>query len=67
LNYASQGVGSGGHILGEMLRLNSGAPFTHVPYRGAGPAVSDLAAGNVDIGSIQTSLGGRKVKARWIN
>src|SRR5262245_36543294 len=49
LNYASQGVGSGGHILGEMLRLNSGAPFTHVPYRGAGPAVSDLAAGNVDM------------------
>jgi tripartite-type tricarboxylate transporter receptor subunit TctC len=49
LNYASQGVGSGGHILGEMLRLNSGAPFTHVPYRGAGPAVTDLAAGNVDL------------------
>ena len=49
LNFASQGVGSGGHILGEMLRLKSGAPFTHVPYRGAGPAVSDLAAGNVDM------------------
>lgn len=49
LNFASQGVGSGGHILGEMLRLNSGAPFTHVPYRGAGPAISDLAAGNVDL------------------
>jgi tripartite-type tricarboxylate transporter receptor subunit TctC len=49
LNFASQGVGSGGHILGEMFRLNSGAPFTHVPYRGAGPAVTDLAAGNVDL------------------
>jgi tripartite-type tricarboxylate transporter receptor subunit TctC len=49
LNYASQGVGSGGHILGEMFRMNSGAPFTHVPYRGAGPAVQDLAAGNVDM------------------
>jgi tripartite-type tricarboxylate transporter receptor subunit TctC len=48
-NFASQGVGSGGHILGEMLRLRSGAPFTHVPYRGAGPAVTDLAAGNVDL------------------
>jgi tripartite-type tricarboxylate transporter receptor subunit TctC len=48
LNYASQGVGSGGHILGEMFRMKSGAPFTHVPYRGAGPAVQDLAAGNVD-------------------
>jgi tripartite-type tricarboxylate transporter receptor subunit TctC len=49
LNYASQGVGSGGHILGEMLRLESGAPFVHVPYRGAGPAVQDLAAGSVDL------------------
>lgn len=49
LNYASQGVGSGGHILGEMLRLNTGAPFVHVPYRGAGPAITDLAAGNVDL------------------
>ncbi len=49
LNYASQGVGSGGHILGEMLRLKSGAPFVHVPYRGAGPAVTNLAGGNVDL------------------
>ena len=49
LNYGSQGVGSGGHILGEMLRLKSGAPFVHVPYRGAGPAVQDLAAGNIDL------------------
>ena len=32
-----------------MLRLNSGAPFTHVPYRGAGPAVTDLAAGSIDL------------------
>src|SRR5262249_9498979 len=49
LNYASQGVGSGGHILGEMMRLSSGVPFVHVPYRGAGPAVQDLAAGSVDL------------------
>jgi len=49
LNFASQGVGSGGHVLGEMLRMQSGAPFTHVPYRGAGPAVIDLATGSVDL------------------
>jgi len=49
LNFASQGVGSGGHVLGEMLKVASGAPFTHVPYRGAGPAVTDLAAGSVDL------------------
>jgi tripartite-type tricarboxylate transporter receptor subunit TctC len=49
LSYGSQGVGSGGHILGEMLRLDTGARFVHVPYRGAGPAVQDLVAGNVDL------------------
>ena len=49
LNFASQGVGSGGHVLGEMLRMQTGAPFTHVPYRGAGPAVIDLATGSVDL------------------
>ena len=49
LNFASQGVGSGGHILAEMFRMKSGAPLVHVPYRGAGPAVTDLAGGNVDL------------------
>ena len=49
LNYASQGVGSGGHILGEMLRLKSGAPFVHVPYPGAWPSVTGLAGGNVNL------------------
>ena len=49
LSFASQGVGSGGHILGEMFKLKTGAPLVHVPYRGAGPAVTDLAGGNVDL------------------
>jgi tripartite-type tricarboxylate transporter receptor subunit TctC len=49
LNFGSQGVGSGGHILGEMLRLRTGTAMTHVPYRGAAPAVTDLAAGRVDL------------------
>jgi tripartite-type tricarboxylate transporter receptor subunit TctC len=48
LNYGSQGVGSGGHILGEMFKQVSGVPMQHVPYRGAGPAVNDLVAGNID-------------------
>jgi tripartite-type tricarboxylate transporter receptor subunit TctC len=48
LNFGSQGVGSGGQILGEMLRLRTGTTMVHVPYRGAGPAVTDLAAGRID-------------------
>jgi tripartite-type tricarboxylate transporter receptor subunit TctC len=48
LTYGSQGVGSGGHLLGEMFRLKVGASMVHVPYRGAAPAVTDLVAGRTD-------------------
>ena len=48
LSFGSQGVGSGGQILGEMLRLKTGVKMVHVPYRGAGPAMNDIAAGNLD-------------------
>jgi tripartite-type tricarboxylate transporter receptor subunit TctC len=48
LSFASQGSGSGGHLLGEMLKARTGANMVHIPYRGAGPAALDLAAGRVD-------------------
>ena len=48
LSFASQGSGSGGHLLGEMLKARTGANLVHIPYRGAGPAALDLAAGRVD-------------------
>lgn len=49
LSYGSQGVGSGGHLLGEMMQRAIGTPMVHVPYRGAAPAVQDLVAGRVDL------------------
>ena len=49
LNYASQGIGSGGHLIGEMFRAKSGARFNHIPYRGAAAAMQDLLAGRVDL------------------
>ena len=49
LTYASQGVGTAGHLLGELFKKSSGAPMVHVPYRGAAPAVVDLVAGRVDM------------------
>ena len=48
LSYASQGVGTAGHLLGELFAKSRGAPLLHGPYRGAAPAVVDLVAGRVD-------------------
>lgn len=68
LSFASQGTGSGGHLLGEMLKLRTGANMVHVPYRGAAPAATDLAAGRVDFFfvsyvSLLPFLQGGKVRA----
>jgi tripartite-type tricarboxylate transporter receptor subunit TctC len=49
LNHGSQGVGSGGHLLGAMFQLASGAPLVHVPYKGGGPLALDLMTGRVDL------------------
>ena len=58
LNFASQGIGAGGHLLGEMLKAKTGAPLTHVPYKGSAPAVQDMLAGRVDLffDAVVTSL-----------
>jgi len=48
LTLASQGNGSIGHLAGAMLTQRTGITFTHVPYRGGGPAVIDVVAGHVD-------------------
>ncbi len=47
LTYASQGVGTTGHIGGELFKLSAGVDITHVPYKGAAPAQQDLVAGHV--------------------
>jgi tripartite-type tricarboxylate transporter receptor subunit TctC len=49
LTYASQGVGAGGHLLGEMLAARTGAKLQHVPYKGSAPALLDVLAGRVDL------------------
>jgi len=62
LNYASGGVGSSQHLAGAMFRHVTGADVTHIPYKGSGPAVSDLLAGQVDMmldtGSLAQVKGG---------
>lgn len=47
LSYASPGVGSPGHLAGELFKQQAGVDILHVPYKGAGPAIPDVISGNV--------------------
>ncbi len=49
LTYASQGVGSSGHITGEQFKQIAGVDLLHVPYKGAAPAIQDLLGGQVSV------------------
>jgi tripartite-type tricarboxylate transporter receptor subunit TctC len=49
LNFASAGNGSGQHLSGEMFKLMSGTNLTHVPYRGASPAYTDVVTGRTPL------------------
>jgi tripartite-type tricarboxylate transporter receptor subunit TctC len=49
LAYGSAGIGSGHHIAGEQLKKITGIDMVHVPYRGGGPAIQDLVAGNIQV------------------
>src|SRR5437868_2204076 len=49
LSYGSQGVGTGGHLLGVLLAKQADIKLLHVPYRGIAPAVTDAVAGRVDM------------------
>lgn len=49
INYASSGPGTGGHLSVEMLKWMTGIDLTHIPYKGAGPALTDLIGGQVQI------------------
>jgi tripartite-type tricarboxylate transporter receptor subunit TctC len=49
LNYASGGVGSTSHVAGELFKTMAGLDWQHVPYRGTGPSLVDLLAGQVQL------------------
>lgn len=49
LTYASQGVGTSAHLAGELFANLAKVALTHVPYKGAGPALTDLLGGQVDM------------------
>jgi tripartite-type tricarboxylate transporter receptor subunit TctC len=49
LTYASQGIGTTSHLTAELFQSVTGTKLTHVPYKGTGPALNDLAGGHVDL------------------
>jgi tripartite-type tricarboxylate transporter receptor subunit TctC len=49
LNMASSGNGTSIHLAGELFKSRTGIFMTHIPYRGSGPAMTDLLAGNMDV------------------
>jgi tripartite-type tricarboxylate transporter receptor subunit TctC len=49
INMASAGTGAGSHVTGELFKMMAGVDMVHVPYRGAGPALTDLIAGQVQV------------------
>jgi tripartite-type tricarboxylate transporter receptor subunit TctC len=55
LNYASNGIGTAGHLTGELFKMITGTRMTHVPYKGTSPVLNDLIAGHVDLTFIQYS------------
>jgi tripartite-type tricarboxylate transporter receptor subunit TctC len=65
ITMASAGTGSSGHLAGEMFKMMAGINMLHVPYRGAGPALTDLLGGQVltavtgIAGSIEQVRGGK--------
>ena len=68
LNYGSAGNGTSHHLAGELFKLQTRTFITHIPYRGAGPALQDLIGGQVDLmfdglGSSATHIRGGRIKA----
>ena len=49
LNFASSGTGSTGHLSGELLKTMAKIDMTHIPYKGGGPAMTDLLGGQVEL------------------
>jgi tripartite-type tricarboxylate transporter receptor subunit TctC len=68
VNFGSAGNGTSHHLAGELFKLQTKTQLTHIPYRGAGPALQDLVAGQLDmmfdgLGSSASHIKGGRIKA----
>ena len=71
-NYGSAGNGTSHHLAGELFKQQTKTFITHIPYRGAGPALQDLMSGNVDmmfdgLGSSSAHIKGGRIKALMVS
>jgi tripartite-type tricarboxylate transporter receptor subunit TctC len=66
LAFASAGTGTPGHFAGELLKLRTGSNMTHVPYKGAAPALNDLLGAHVDFFFSGFPAAVAQVKARTL-
>ena len=62
LSYGSAGAGSPHHLAMELLKVNSGLHMVHIPYRGAAPALTDLAGGQVNAMMVDLAAGAGFIK-----
>jgi tripartite-type tricarboxylate transporter receptor subunit TctC len=72
LNYASAGNGTSHHLAGELFKQQSKTFITHIPYRGAGPALAALISGDVEmlfdgLGSSANHIKGGRIKALMVS
>jgi tripartite-type tricarboxylate transporter receptor subunit TctC len=63
IDYASPGPGSPHHLAMEMFKQRTGTQFTHVPYKGAGPAIQDLLGGQIPLMFLDLAAGAPQVKS----
>ena len=63
VTYASSGTGGSPHLTAELFQLVTGTRMTHVPYKGGGPAMTDLMAGHVDLLFASVLEGSGHIKA----
>ena len=68
LNFGSSGVGTIGHLAGELFNVMAGTHITHVPYKGGGPVMTDLLGGQINIifaspGTVLAPIKAGRIKA----
>jgi tripartite-type tricarboxylate transporter receptor subunit TctC len=63
ISYISPGTGSNGYLVGEYLAQRENYRVSHIPYKGAGPAVTDLVAGHIKLGTLTFSTAAEQIRA----